>query len=393
MSRSSWICIQLGAREHYAIPRALHSADLLHLLLTDCWIKPFPILNNLSLTRRLSDRFHFDLHQAPLKTSTISSIFQELYFRFDRSRDPWTTIILRNQSFMKWSSNILRRLPDSDHTIFSYSYTALSALQISHRRGWPFVLGQIDPGYFEEQIVSEEHRLFPQYDTNWRPAPDSYWQSWFDELSLANHIVVNSQWSYNALISQGVPKNKLRIIPLTFTATKPDTHSLRPQRQSRRTFNLLFLGTICLRKGIARLLVAMEYLQRHPIHLTLAGPTEVDPICWSHLNNVRWVGSVPRSQVAHYYREADAMILPTLSDGFALTQLESIAFGCPVITSMNCGNVVSDGCNGWILPSLDPKVISETILHALDTIDSLSMSSERPLFTLHQLAESMLEIT
>jgi glycosyltransferase involved in cell wall biosynthesis len=37
------------------------------------------------------------------------------------------------------------------------------------------------------------------------------------------------------------------------------------------------------------------------------------------------------------------MILPTLSDGFALTQLEALAYGCPVIASQFCGEVVTPG--------------------------------------------------
>src|SRR5262245_27619069 len=33
-----WICCHLGAREHYAIPRALFSRGLLDCLITDAWV-------------------------------------------------------------------------------------------------------------------------------------------------------------------------------------------------------------------------------------------------------------------------------------------------------------------------------------------------------------------
>ena len=36
----SWICCQVGAREHYAVPRALHRAGALHALVTDAWADP-----------------------------------------------------------------------------------------------------------------------------------------------------------------------------------------------------------------------------------------------------------------------------------------------------------------------------------------------------------------
>ncbi len=35
---SQWLCCQLGAREHYAIPRALLRVDMLGCLVTDAWV-------------------------------------------------------------------------------------------------------------------------------------------------------------------------------------------------------------------------------------------------------------------------------------------------------------------------------------------------------------------
>ncbi|MGH9883066.1 MAG: glycosyltransferase family 4 protein, partial [Pyrinomonadaceae bacterium] len=43
-----WLCSQLGAREHYAIPRALFRQGLLDHLLTDAWVPPSSPLAALS---------------------------------------------------------------------------------------------------------------------------------------------------------------------------------------------------------------------------------------------------------------------------------------------------------------------------------------------------------
>ena len=66
------------------------------------------------------------------------------------------------------------------------------------------------------------------------------------------------------------------------------------------------------------------------------------------------------------YAEADAFILPTLSDGYALTQLEALSKGLPVIASKRCGNAVTDGVNGWLLDGLEPPDIAAAIRRAMD---------------------------
>jgi hypothetical protein len=63
MNQSQWICCQLGAREHYAVPRALHRRGRLRMLVTDCWVRPGHPLTNIpgDWARRLSERFQPDL--------------------------------------------------------------------------------------------------------------------------------------------------------------------------------------------------------------------------------------------------------------------------------------------------------------------------------------------
>ena len=153
------------------------------------------------------------------------------------------------------------------------------------------------------------------------------------------------------------------MVPLAYERPKlPCNQSPESKPADKSDFELLFLGQINLRKGIARLIQAMRLLQRRSkVRLTLAGPTEVDPQLWSGVSNVRWVGPLQRSQTRHAYQRADAFILPTLSDGYALTQLEALSHGLPVIASQHCGAAVEHGKNGWLLENLEPETIAETI--------------------------------
>jgi glycosyltransferase involved in cell wall biosynthesis len=147
---------------------------------------------------------------------------------------------------------------------------------------------------------------------------------------------------------------------------------------------ILFLGQINLRKGMGRLLEAMRLLKDEPISLTLAGPSEIDPSAWGDLPRVKWVGVIPRSEVGKSYGAADLFILPTLSDGYALTQLEALAHGLPVLASRHCGEAVTHGENGWILPDLEPENIANAIRAAREALPLPKV--EMPAFAMDDLA-------
>src|SRR5271154_6763621 len=57
----SWICSQIGAREHFAIPRALHQGGRLGMLYTDFWAGPTLRKMASGKLRPLAARFHPDL--------------------------------------------------------------------------------------------------------------------------------------------------------------------------------------------------------------------------------------------------------------------------------------------------------------------------------------------
>ena len=111
----------------------------------------------------------------------------------------------------------------------------------------------------------------------------------------------------------------------------------------------------------------MSFLKNQNIMLTLVGPTEIDPQAWDSDSNIRWVGPVTASEIPSFFLSSDAFVLPTISDGFALTQIESLAYNCPIIVSKNCGNIVENKVNGLLLNDLEPRTIANTILEAKDT--------------------------
>src|SRR2546423_7707681 len=356
---TKWLCCQLGAREHYAIPRALFRLTLLEQLVTDGWTAPSWFLSKLS-GLSFASRFHQELRDAPVVSFNSSLMTFELFARARQLGD-WRKIIARNRWFQQHVCSFLRSQPStfkSQPILLSYSYTALEPFRHAKSQEWKTVLVQIDPGPEEERIVAEEVARLPQFAGDWQAAPAEYWVGWRKECELADRIVVNSEWSRQGLMRRGVPTEKLSIIPLAYEPpdvggqkSEADVLRLYPDRFTKeRPLQILFVGQVNLRKGIARLLEAARMLRDEPVEFWMVGPVQVtNPKVIARDVRVKWFGPATWKQAAEKYRAADVFILPTLSDGFAITQLEAQAHGLPIIASKFCGKVVENGRNGIIL--------------------------------------------
>jgi len=343
-------------------------------------------------------RFHPGLAGARVVAPNIPALTFELKASLARENG-WTLISRRNEWFQKQAVGQLAHNRNGNHTVFAYSYAAKAIFEFARERGWRTVLGQIDPGPAEERIVAGLQS--PISHTHWEPAPKSYWENWRDECSLADQILVNSNWSKEALIAEGVAAEKIRMIPLAYEATN-DTSSFRrhyPRAFSaERPLRVLFLGQVNLRKGVAQLLEAVKLLKGEHVEFWFVGPMQIRvPQDLKLHPQVRWFGVARRVSVESYYRDADVFILPTLSDGFGLTQLEAQAWKLPVIASRHCGEVVRDGFNGVVLEEVSGAAIAEAIRGFLKSPERLSAMSVRSgvdeRFSLAMLARSLKEIT
>jgi glycosyltransferase involved in cell wall biosynthesis len=376
-----WTCCQLGAREHYAVPRALQLNGLLSEFITDVWI-------------RRAGRFHPDLAAAQVTAPNVAALTFELKAYATRATG-WKLITERNDWFQRRAVDQLKLLPaNGTHTLFAYSYAAEQIFAFARERGWRTVLGQIDPGPAEERMLADLHK---GGQNGWKPAPPAYWSQWRSECSLADEIIVNSAWSKDALLSEGIAPEKIRVIPLAY---EPSAESGSFQRHypdaftHERPLRVLFLGQINLRKGVGHLFDAVKLLEREAIEFWFVGPRQIEiPAELKDNPRVRWFGVVPRSHVDSYYKLADVFMFPTLSDGFGLTQLEAQSWKLPVIASRQCGEVVNDGVNGKLLDNVSPQMIADLLHDFLKSPKSLEALSAQsgidPRFSLEALASSL----
>src|SRR5437867_2152888 len=99
-SKGAWICCQIGARQHYTVPLALHQRRSLESLITDLWVCPKSLLALLS--RHLAGRFCPELKD----TTVYASNGRALAFAVQahlRGLDRWRLIEERNEWFQEYA--------------------------------------------------------------------------------------------------------------------------------------------------------------------------------------------------------------------------------------------------------------------------------------------------
>lgn len=396
----AWICCQIGAREHYSIPRALLRNRRLGGLFVDAW--PTGLWNHLPI-QQWKDRYHPELADFNVWAPNARTLAREVRMTINRL-SPWERIMARNRWFQSAARRSIRaRLRELGpaSVLFSYSYAGLDLLHEAKEMGCRTVLGQIDPGPEEERIVARITKDCAHLEPRWDPAPAEYWRLWRLECEAADVILVNSEWSRRALIREGIEGVRIRVVPLVY---EPPAGALGFQRMYPRSFSkarplrVLFLGQVNVRKGIHILIDAIRLLNGEPVEFAIVGPLQISvPADMKTRGNVKWTGPVPRSEAATYYQWADVFVFPTFSDGFGLTQLEAQAWKAPLITSAYCGEVVDHGRNGIVLDKLDgpslAAVLAGYVGHAEELTSMSAQSTSEGQYSIYELSRHLAALT
>ena len=398
----NWIVCQLGARERYAIPRALQRRGLLRELITDFWFPQGGFRPPL-LAKKMDPRWNDELAGATIKSFNGYFLAFELMGRLG-GRSEWDLMIARNHAFQRHAAKRLMSLPSGgavggqDTIVFSYSYSALEQFREAKRKGWRTVLGQIDLGPMENEL--EKHLLgeHPEWHCSTLSSPPtSYWHEWREECELADTIIVNSEWAREGMLYQGIPREKIVVIPLAYQVEKaeclkPKAKGINSDFTQKQPLRVLFLGQVVARKGIYDLIAAARMLEGEDVIIDVVGAHR--PLPELLPSNLRFHGAVSLSETLAWYRAADLFVLPTHSDGFAITQLEAMSHGLPVITTPRCGSVVEDGWNGCLFQQGDAVALADLLRRLSsdrDLLHAMSLRAKETVgrFSVERLAENL----
>ena len=366
-SHLRWIVSQEGSRETYGVPAGFEQLGCLRQVYADVWCRfgRSWLQRGPAGARALATRHHDCIPPRKVVSFNCRGILWRGWQHFRRhqmSPEEQAELFVR---YGQWfAGNVRDRLArlswdvKADH-FFGFSTNSLETLEFLKQKGIFTVLDQIDPGRVEEDLVLAEAQRWPGWERIAGRLPEIYWQRLRREWDLADAILVNSEWSRDALVKQGVAREKIMVVPLAIDVRAESPPATIP---SAGSLKVIWLGSVILRKGVQYLIEAARLLAAENIDFILAGPVGIsNEAIRTFPARVKVLGRVTRNQLSSIYLQGHVFVLPTLSDGFAVTQLEAMAHGLPVVTTPNCGRVVTDGVDGLVVPVRDSAALAKAL--------------------------------
>lgn len=189
-----------------------------------------------------------------------------------------------------------------------------------------------------------------------------------------------------------VPDDIIEVIPNGFDPVRCNPTRRSALRESEReklgidsdTVVVLFVANELHRKGFGALLEAVGALRSAPIEIHVVGRAPLDD--YQHRihelrleDRVRYHGST--NDVGAFHAIADVLALPTQYEAFALTVIEALASGLPVITTVvpGAGDRVHHDENGLLQESpTDVDELRSLLARALDRENRARWSAAAP---------------
>ena len=359
----------LGARMHYAVPRILNDAGLLHRFFTDSYVGNKPALEKAlaalpeglcgTAARRLAGR------QETSIPGTLVTSFDWLGFRYAlarrRAHDGGARADVYARFNTRFNHAVLRHGLGQADTVLGFNTACREIFQAASRRGLATVVEQtILPTVLEERLMREAAQDWP----GWQPSLEFSDQQLAareqEEWELADRIVAGSPFVAEGLAECGVALEKISVVPY---GVDPRRFSLAPERSSvGRPLRVLFVGEVGLRKGAPYLLEALNTLDQGMVEARFAGSVALasDRIA-GYTERAQILGPVPRSEMPELFRWADVLVLPSIVEGSATVTYEALMSGIPVITTANSGSIVQDGESGRIVAVRSSSALADAI--------------------------------
>ena len=266
------------------------------------------------------------------------------------------------QGFDAW---VARHGLEDAPAVYAYEHAALLTFEAARVRGMRCIYDVPAPEHeFAQRVRDEEIAAHPELDSPYQRHVRRHHARRTTrrrmEWQAADLVIANSEFTRSTYAAAGLDVSKVRVV----APGAPPVAAGGGERESASgALRFLFVGSVALHKGAHHLLEAWRRLRVPPGEGTLEfiGGMALPPAAWRGCpETVRFAGWRRPEEVFEAYRRADALVFPTLCDGFGMVVTEAFSQGVPVITTPRAGaaGLLREKVNGLVVPAADPGALA-----------------------------------
>lgn len=272
--------------------------------------------------------------------------------RWTEGLDWWNCL-----AFDEWITHRIARAQEMPDVLIAISGAALKAGARVQANGGKYICDRGSThARYRGRVLEEEYRLWNVPLETEDPRDTEREER---QYAQADCITVPSNFAARSFVEEGVPAEKLRVIPygVRLDAFKP------VETPPVDSFDVIFVGQVGVNKGIPYLLQAFAKVQHPRKRLRLVGalmPNMNPVLARLPMDNVELVGTMQRPELSKSISRSHVLVLPSIDEGFGMVQGEAMACGCPVISTTSTGaeNLFANGIEGFIVPPRDSNALA-----------------------------------
>ena len=285
-------------------------------------------------------------------------------------RDGRATDWVWEKSELSFDRLVARRLTSDLGAVYGFEHSSLATFQRARELGLPVIYDLPAPeSQFVHALLDAELDRFPElrtaYHRHTARREGRRLARRRAEWHAADLILVNSRFTRDSYAQAGLDCSRVHVAPLGSPVPVSREAALSAPPNTSGRLSLIWAGTFSVRKGAHYLLDAWREggLGRHTRLRVFGSIGLPDRVLHPLPEGIELLGSVPRSELLEHYRQADALIFPTLCDGFGLVATEAWSRGVPVITTDRAGaaDLLRPGTNGLIIKAGDARAIVQVV--------------------------------
>ncbi len=278
---------------------------------------------------------------------------EQLLSRLTAASPAWRTWA----ASVAFDARAARAQPDTDHLI-AFNGQALAQFARA-RRGSRASVSLVAANSHLRRVVRQHAKAYARYPLERSWAPRLLARN-LREYARADRVYYSSRYIRESFLEEGFSEERLCALPLT-----PDPRYAPAARPSSASFDVVYVGSLTVAKGIPLLVEAFGRLAHADMRLVLVGGWGTRGMR-RHLERARArdprIVICPGDPLPHL-RSARLYVHPAYEDGFAYAPAEALACGVPVIVSEDTGmkELISSPELGMVVPTGDLDALSEAI--------------------------------